>query len=74
MIEQRIDVVRSAAGQMSCPPQVSDQPIVAQVMEWNMRMAHEHESNRVHWTLLDILSTDEWNRVRLIEMPCGENR
>ena len=72
MLEQRMNVIRGAARHMRCPPSYADQPIIAQILEWNARIAHEHESNRVHWTLLDVLSTDEWNRIPLIEIPCGE--
>ena len=68
MLDSRIGVVRIAARQMVCPPSVADAPIVAQVLEWNLRIAHEQEANR-HW-YSDGFSTDRWNRVARIPLPC----
>ena len=68
MIEQRIEVVRRAAAASPCPIPVADQAIIGQVLEWNLRMAHEQEANRQWYA--DIFSTDRWNDVQEIPLPC----
>lgn len=68
MLVERMEVVRRAGAAMSCPPSVADQPIVAQIMEWDLRIAHEQEANRHWWS--DYFSTDRWNAVKPIALPC----
>ena len=68
MIQARIETVRKAAESVPCPAPVADQAIVAQALEWNLRIAHEQEANR-HW-YSDVFSTDRWNGVTRIAMPC----
>lgn len=68
MIEQRIEVVRRAASQMSCPPAVADAPIMAQVLDWDLRISHEKQSNLLWYS--DLFSTDQWNNVEAIPLPC----
>lgn len=69
MIMQRIEVVREAARSVPCPAPVADQSIIQQILEWDGRIAHEQEANR-HW-YSDYFSTDRWNEVRPIALPCG---
>lgn len=70
MIEQRIEVVRRAAWSVTCPPNVADAPVVQAILDWEQRRAHEVENNRVPWTVLDLMATDEWNRIRPLTFPC----
>lgn len=68
MIQWRIEIVRAAAAAVPCPVPVGDAPIVAAVLDFNQRIAHEQESNR-HW-YSDYFATDRWNQVKPIEFPC----
>ncbi len=70
MLSQRIEVVREASRHISCPPSVADAPIVQAILDWNLRVAHERESNQ-HW-MTDLFSPDGWLSIEPIAFPCEE--
>ena len=68
MIAAEIEVVRQSAQTVECPPSVADTATMAAFIAWNIRIAHEQESNR-HW-YSDALSTDRWMKVEPIRLKC----
>ena len=68
MLVQRIETVREAMAELPCPAPMADQSVVAEALQWNLRIAHEQEANRHFWS--DLFSTDRWNAVEPIPWEC----
>lgn len=69
MIQQRIETVRHAAVEMPCLTiGIAYQPVVAAVLDWNTRIAHEREAKRHLYSRW--LSPQGWLQVQQIQMPC----
>ncbi len=69
MLKQRIEWVRHAAAQVPCDNRIIPfGSLINQTVEWNMRIVHEQEANR-HW-YSDLLSSDKWNDIKTIPVPC----
>jgi hypothetical protein len=70
MLMQEVEMVRAAASVMPCSTiGIAYQPVIAAVISWNVRIAHEKESRRHWWSYW--LSPFWWNDVPLIPMPCA---
>lgn len=67
---KQIEWVRLAAKTMPCDDTVTFQPLVQQIVEWDQQIVHQQEANR-HW-VLDLLTTDRWDTVEPIPLPCTE--
>lgn len=65
MIVAEIESVRS---DLKAAPCESNAMLIAKAADWNLRIRHEHESNRNHRS--DWASSDKWMDVKPIEMPC----
>jgi hypothetical protein len=63
MIQAEIDSFRFLPDSVKCTPQISNT-----IAGWNARIQHEHEANRHLWS--DAFSTDRWNSVEPIPLPC----
>ncbi len=70
LLAQRIEVVRRASKGVSCPPTVADAPIVQATLDWNLRISHEQQANRMLVT--DLFSPDGWLLIEPIAFPCEE--
>lgn len=69
MIERRIEVVRQEMAQVRCDDRIlAFAPLIAQAVDWNTRLAHEKEANTHFYS--DYFSTDQWNQVEPIPLPC----
>lgn len=60
--------VESLRHDVMTAPCSSNAMLLAQAAEWNRRIAHEHEANK-HW-YSDWASTDKWDRIKRIGIPC----
>jgi hypothetical protein len=69
MIEQRIEVTRRAISAIPCDQRIlAFAPLVNEAIQWNLRIAHEKQANQLWYS--DYFSTDEWNRLTSIPLPC----
>lgn len=69
MLAQKIEFVRASSALIPCDSRVlAFAPIIAEVVGWNLRIAHEQEANR-HW-YSDYFSPDGWNSLKPIPIPC----
>ena len=70
MLVERSEVVRRAIAEVPCDGRIlAYAPVIQQAVEWNVRVAHEQEANR-HW-YSDYFSSDGWDRVAGIPLPCA---
>lgn len=65
MLRAEIESVRKDVAVAPCS---SNAMLVAQSADWNKRIEHEKEANRLWYA--DRFITDRWNAVERIEMPC----
>lgn len=73
MINAEIETTRAAARMMPCSTiGIAYQPVVASVLAWNVRIAHEREA-RLHWWSW-LMSPWWWLNVQPITMPCTWDR
>ena len=71
MLERRIEIVRTAIHQAPCDTRIlAFAPLIHEAVQWNLRIAHEQEANR--HLLTTLFSTDRWNALTLIPLPCEE--
>lgn len=69
MLQAQIEQVRADSKAVRCDVEnAAFAPVVALVEQWNTRIAHEREANK-HW-YSDLFSTDRWNAVERIVLPC----
>jgi len=66
MIASEIESLRKDVAAAPCN---SNAMLIANAADWNQRIEHEHEANQ-HW-FSDWASTDRWQQVQRIEIPCG---
>jgi hypothetical protein len=64
----RIEVIRKSLKRVPCGVEgVAFQGVIVQAINWNERIAHEHEAN-MHW-YSDPFSPDWWLDINLLDLP-----
>jgi len=69
MLNAQIERVREDMEHIPCSGEVvAFQGLVSKAVEWNIRIAHEQQANGIWYA--DYFSTDRWNDVEPVSLPC----